>query len=72
MDLHSVPPDENEQRRDPTRDERDKWLDVAEDEQIAEGNISVSDTVDGSNPTPDLDDEGAFEEFDRIIDEEDL
>lgn len=49
----------------------EEWLEVAEDEQIAEGDISVSETVDGHDPTPDLDDE-----YDTILNptmhEEDL
>ncbi|MFN8560241.1 MAG: hypothetical protein U0703_01065 [Anaerolineae bacterium] len=43
--------------REDDLDEREEWLEVAEDEQIAEGDISVSETVDGHDPTPDLADE---------------
>lgn len=71
MVLRSEPYDHSD-RRDPVRDEWEEWFEVAEDEQIAEGNITVSDTVDGHDPTPDLDDEDVLDEFDRLIDEEDL
>lgn len=43
--------------REDDLDVPEEWLEVAEDEQIAEGDISVSETVDGHDPTPDLDDE---------------
>ncbi|MBK8021415.1 MAG: hypothetical protein IPK19_08270 [Chloroflexi bacterium] len=36
---------------------REEWLEVVEDEEIAEGDITVSETVDGHDPTPDLDDD---------------
>lgn len=64
--------DELDADREDRLEERDEWFEVVEDEQIAEGDISVSETVSGHDPTPDLDDEDAFEDFDRTIDEEDL
>jgi hypothetical protein len=64
--------DELEADREDRLEERDEWFEVVEDEQIAEGDISVSETVSGHDPTPELDDEDAFEDFDRTIDEEDL
>lgn len=48
---------------------RDEFVDMAEDEQIAEGDITVSDTVDGKNPLPDLDDS---ELRDEILGEDNL
>ena len=43
--------------REDDLEEREYWLEVAQDEQIAEGDITVSETADGHDPTPDLDDE---------------
>ena len=64
--------DELDADREDRLEERDEWFEVVEDEQIAEGDISVSETVSGHDPTPELDDEDAFEDFDRTIDEDDL
>lgn len=47
----------NDVPNDPDDDWREEWMQIAEEEQIAEGNITVSDTVDGHDPTPDLDDD---------------
>lgn len=59
--------DESRRARDEVRDEaRKNWLDEEEREQIAEGDISVSETVDGHDPTPDLDD---FDERGSLRDE---
>ncbi len=55
------------------RDYREEWIEIAEEVQIAEGDISVSETVDGHDPTPDLDDADRFEEVEMsIADEDDL
>lgn len=45
------------------RDEaRKDWLEEVEDEYIAQGDISVSETVDGHDPLPDLEDEDEFDD----------
>ncbi|MFN8528290.1 MAG: hypothetical protein U0670_06740 [Anaerolineae bacterium] len=38
------------------REARREFLDIEEDEQIAEGDISVSETVSGHDPLPEVDD----------------
>lgn len=40
---------------------RDEFLDIVQDVQIAEGDISVSETENGNHPLPELDDEEADE-----------
>ncbi len=61
-----------EDRREDLED-REDWLEQVEDEYIAQGDISVSETVDGHDPTPSLDDEDELEdEFDEGMHEEDL
>jgi hypothetical protein len=55
---------------------REEWFEIAEEEQIAEGDISTSETVDGHDPMPDLDDdedmlENEFDEGMHIGDIED-
>jgi hypothetical protein len=52
-------------------DYQDEWMEIAEEIQIAEGDISVSETVDGHDPTPDLDDVDRFEEVEMSIADED-
>lgn len=60
-----------EDRKD-ALDERQEWMDIAEEEFIAEGDITASETVDGEEPT-DLDDDGEpLEDFDDVIDEDEL
>ncbi|MBC8172056.1 MAG: hypothetical protein H7X77_10300 [Anaerolineae bacterium] len=55
------------------REFREEWFEILEDEQIAEGDITVSETSDGKDPTPDLDDEDeASELMDELMHEEDL
>jgi hypothetical protein len=45
------------------RDEaRRDWLEEVEDEYIAQGDISVSETLGGHNAAPDLDDEDEFDD----------
>ena len=51
--------DEDPKAREAARRE---WLDEVEDEYIAQGDISVSETIDGHDPTPDLDDEDEFDD----------
>jgi hypothetical protein len=53
--------DEDPKAREEARKE---WLDEVEDEYIAQGDISVSETIDGHDPMPDLDDEDALDELD--------
>lgn len=58
--------------REDALDERKEWMDIAEEEFIAEGDITASETVDGEEPT-DLDDDGEpLEDFDEVIDEDEL
>jgi hypothetical protein len=52
-------------------DYHDEWIGIAEEIQIAEGDITVSETVDGNDPTPDLDDVDRFEEIEMSIADED-
>lgn len=65
-------PEDAELDDEARREFREEWLEIAEDEQIAEGDISVSETVSGKDPLPDLDDEGMDDALDEIIAEEDL
>lgn len=51
------------------REAREEFVDIAEEEQIAEGDISVSETETGEDPTPDLDD---IEIEDEVWGEDDL
>jgi hypothetical protein len=48
---------------------RDEFVDMEQDEQIAEGDITVSETVDGERPLPDIDDR---ETEDELLGEVDL
>lgn len=55
---------------------RREFIELAEEEQIAEGDISVSETVSGHDPTPDIDDrqtagEVLGEDELRVLDEDD-
>lgn len=63
---------ENEETRDAVRDEWEEWFEVVEDEQTAEGDISVSETVDGKEPIPEIDDAERYEEFMQTISEDEL
>lgn len=63
---------DDEEARDAVRDEWEEWFEVAEDEQIAEGDISVSETVDGKDPIPEIDDADRYKEFMQTIDEDEL
>ncbi|MEP7291391.1 MAG: hypothetical protein ABI835_06385 [Chloroflexota bacterium] len=59
--------------REDALDEREEWLEIAEEEFIAEGDISVSETVDGHDPTPELDDQDVSdEELNATMHEEEL
>ena len=61
-------PDEDRQEDD---EDRADWLAEVEDEYIAQGDISVSETEDGHDPSPDLDEEDDFDnEFDEAMHEE--
>ena len=63
--------DDPEEEFEEDLEDREEWLEEVEDEYIAQGDISVSETIDGHNP--DLDDEDAFEnEFDEAMHEEDI
>jgi hypothetical protein len=63
--------DDPEEEREEALENREEWLEEVEDEYIAQGDISASETVDGHEP--DLDDEDAFEnEFDEAMHEEDI
>ena len=55
------------------RDEfREAWFEIAEDEEVDEDEISVSDTRDGSDPTPGMDDGDVFGDgIDEMMHEED-
>lgn len=64
--------EDDEERRDAVRDEWEEWFEVAEDEQIAEGDITVSETSDGKDPIPEIDDADKFEEFMHTVDEDEL
>jgi hypothetical protein len=55
-------PEELGESREAREQARKEWLDVVEDEYIAQGDISVSETVDGHDPTPDLEDEDEFDD----------
>ncbi|MDX2139346.1 MAG: hypothetical protein SF123_14775 [Chloroflexota bacterium] len=54
---------------------RDEFLDIAQDEQIAEGDISVSETESGHHPLPELDDRETDDIFGEdsmtVLDEDD-
>lgn len=63
---------DDQEARDAVRDEWEEWFEVAEDEQIAEGDISVSETVDGKDPIPEIDEADRYEEFMQTIDEDAL
>lgn len=58
------------------REQREEFVEIAQEEQIAEGDISVSETVTGHDPRPDIDDEDFSDELDdegmHIIDEAEL
>ncbi len=65
--------DDPEEDREEEDEDREEWLEEVEDEYIAQGDISVSETLDGHDPIPDLDDDDAIEnEFDEAMHEEDL
>ncbi|MDX2161925.1 MAG: hypothetical protein SF162_11420 [bacterium] len=57
------------------REERERWIQVAEEEQISEGDISVSETTDGREPLPTLDgralDDDPLEDDLTALDEDD-
>ncbi len=50
-------PEELGETPEERRRARDEFLDIAEDAQIAEGDITVSETETGHDPMPDLDDD---------------
>ncbi len=54
--------DDREDRR-ARREDRKDWFDEEEREQIAEGDVSVSETASGRDPTPDLDDFDEDEDY---------
>lgn len=56
-------PEDMGEDRAARREARQDWIEEEEREQIAEGDVTVSETVDGHDPTPDLDDFDAAEEF---------
>jgi hypothetical protein len=59
--------------REEDLEDREEWLDIVEDEYIAQGDISASETVDGHEALPELEDEDSFEdELDDILDEDEL
>jgi hypothetical protein len=55
-------PEELGESRRAREQARKEWLDEVEDEYIAQGDISVSETVDGRDPLPDLEDEDEFDD----------
>ena len=64
--------DDPEEEFEEDEEDREEWLEEVEDEYIAQGDISVSETIDGHEAIPDLDDEDDFEnEFDEAMHEED-
>lgn len=67
----------NDMRDDPEerRDAREEFIEMAEEEQIAEGDITVSETVSGDDPTPDVDDGDIRDQLEdefRNLDEDDV
>ncbi len=64
------------QARKERREGREEFLQIAEDKEIAEGDISVSETVSGHDPQPDAFDEDFDDELDEegmhIMDEEEF
>jgi hypothetical protein len=65
--------DDPREDREEDLEDRAEWLDEVEDAYIAQGDVTVSETADGHDPTPDLDDEDAFENaFDEAMHEGDL
>ncbi|MBE2268935.1 MAG: hypothetical protein IAE80_11940 [Anaerolinea sp.] len=69
------PEDFDFERRE-AREQREEFFDIAQEEQIAEGDISVSETVSGHDPTPEIDDEDFADQLDdegmHIMDEEEF
>ena len=62
-----------QEEREEELEDREDWLEEVENEYVAQGDISVSETEDGHDPSPDLDDEDDFEnEFDEAMHEEDI
>lgn len=60
--------DEDSRERD---EHREEWLDMVERKEIAEGDISVSETQTGHDPQPDLDDNDAdIDDLGNLIDED--
>lgn len=59
-------PEDFDYERRQAREQRKEFIDISEDKEIAEGDISVSETVTGHDPRPDVFDE----DFDDELDEE--
>jgi len=60
-------PDELGEDKEARREYEAEYWQLAEDKQIAEGDITVSETVDGQDPTPDIDDD-----FEDLLEDDDL
>ena len=69
-------PEDFDYERRQAREQRKEWLDISEEEQIAEGDISVSETVTGHNPRPEVFDDDFEDELDdegmHVLDEAEL
>lgn len=69
-------PEDFDYERQQAREQRAEWLDISEEEQIAEGDISVSETVSGHDPRPEVFDKDFAEELDdegmHVLDEAEL
>ena len=69
-------PEDFDYDRRQAREQRREFIDISEDEQIAEGDITVSETVTGQDPKPDVFDEDFDDELDEegmhIMDEDEL
>jgi hypothetical protein len=69
-------PEDFDYERRQAREQRDEFVEIVEEEQIAEGDISVSETVSGHDPTPEIDDDDFMDELAdegmHIMDEEEF
>ncbi len=69
-------PEDFDYERRQAREQRDEFIDISEEEQIAEGDITVSETVTGHDPRPEISDEDFEDELDdegmHILDEAEL
>lgn len=71
-DLDDNPEDELDENPKEREEYREAWFEIAEDEEVAEDEISASDTREGGGSTPDLFDEDVLGDgIDEMMHEED-